>query len=196
MAHLLSYWTWPLRIGQITPVHVFTSGDAAELFLNGKSLGRKAKGRYEYRLRLDNVKYQPGELEVVIYNQGKEWASDVVRTAGSPAKLLVKVDQSTIAADGQGLSFITIKIIDKDDVLVPRAENRIRFSVDGLGEIGATDNGDPTSFESFQFRQCDAFYGLCLAIVGAKPDQTGTIILKAESIGLTAATVTICSQGE
>jgi len=196
MAHILPHWTWPQRIGQITPVHVFTSGDEAELFLNSKSLGRKKKGRHEYRLRWDNVEYQPGELKVVAYKQGKEWAIDVMKTTGAPAKLLAKADRSTIAADGQDLSFVTVKIVDKGDVLVPRANNRVQFSIDGPGEIVATDNGDPTNFESFQSRQRDAFNGLCLAIVRAKPDQTGTIVLKAESAGLAAAPVTIFSQAE
>jgi beta-galactosidase len=194
MAHILPHWTWPQRIGQVTPVHVFTSGDEAELFLNGKSLGKKAKGRYEYRLRWDDVAYQPGELKVVAYKQGKGWATDVMRTAGLPGKLLAKADRSTIAADGQDLSFITVTIADKDDVLVPRAKNRVRFSIDGPGEIVATDNGDPTSFEAFQSRERNAFNGLCLVIVGAKPDQTGTITLKAESEGLEEATVALRSE--
>ena len=191
MAHILPHWTWPERVGQITPVHVFTSGDEAELLLNGKSLGKKAKGQYGYRLRWDDVTYQPGELKVVAYKEGKEWATDVMRTAGPPAKLLAKADRSTIAADGQDLSFITVTIVDKDDVPVPPAKNRVRFSIDGPGEIVATDNGDPTSFESFQSRGRNAFNGLCLVIVRAKPDQTGTITLKAESEGLKEATVAL-----
>src|SRR5208283_5395077 len=87
MAHILPHWTWPERVGQVTPVHVFTSGDEAELFLNGKSLGRKKKGAYEYRLRWDDVVYEPGTLRVVAYNNGKKWATDEVRTAGAPAIL-------------------------------------------------------------------------------------------------------------
>jgi beta-galactosidase len=71
MAHILPYWTWPDRIGQVTPVHVFTSGDEAELFLNGKSLGRKRKSDYEYRLRWDDLVYEPGELKVITYKAGK-----------------------------------------------------------------------------------------------------------------------------
>lgn len=191
VAHILPHWTWPQRIGQVTPVHVFTSGDEAELFLNGKSLGKKTKGKYEYRLRWDDVKYQPGELKVVAYKKGKEWATDVMRTAGPPVKLMAKADRSTITADGQDLSFITVTIVDKDDILVPRAKNRVRFSIDGPGEIVATDNGDPTSFESFQSRERNAFNGLCLVIVRAKPDQTGTITLKAESEGLKDAAVAL-----
>ena len=178
MAHILPHWTWPDRVGQITPVHVFTSGDEAELFLNGKSLGKKTKGQYEYRLRWDDVTYQPGELKVVAYKKGKEWATDVMRTAGPAAKLLAQADRSTIAADGQDLSFVTITIADQDDILVPRSRNRIRFSIDGPGEIVATDNGDPTSFESFQSKERNAFNGLCLAIVRAKPGQTGTITIE------------------
>jgi len=196
MAHLLPHWTWPQRIGQVTPVHVFTSGDEAELFLNGKSLGKKTKGPYAYRLRWDDVTYQPGELKVVAYKEGKEWATDVMRTAGPPARLLAKADRSTIAADGQGLAFITVTIVDKDDVLVPHAKNRVCFSIDGPGEIVATDNGDPTSFESFQSKERDAFNGLCLAIVRARPDQAGTITLKAESGGLVDTTTTMRSQAE
>jgi beta-galactosidase len=191
MAHILPHWTWPDRVGQIMPVHVFTSGDEAELFLNGKSLGKKTKGRYEYRLRWDEVTYQPGELKVVAYKQGREWATDVMRTAGPAAKLLANADRSMIAADGQDLAFVTITIADRDNVLVPRSQHRIRFSIDGPGGIVATDNGDPTSFESFQSNVRNAFNGLCLAIVRAKPGQTGTITLRAQSEGLQEAAVAL-----
>ncbi|MBN1508216.1 MAG: DUF4982 domain-containing protein [Sedimentisphaerales bacterium] len=191
MAHILPHWSWPERVGQVTPVHVFTSGDEAELFLNGESLGKKTKGQYEYRLRWDEVTYEPGELKVVTYKAGKEWATDVMKTAGAAAKLLANADRSTIAADGRDLAFITITIADKDDILAPRSKDRIRFSIDGPGEIVATDNGDPTSFESFQSKERNAFNGLCLAIVRAKPGKTGTITLKAESEGLTEATVAL-----
>ena len=207
MAHILPHWTWPERGGQMTPVHVFTSGDEAELFLNGRSLGKKTKGLYEegpqtqqtafgdpYRLRWDDVAYEPGELKVVAYKKGQPWATDVIRTAGSAAKLLAQADRSTIAADGQDLSFVTITVVDKDDVLVPRSKNRVRLSIDGPGEIVATDNGDPTSLESFQSKDRNAFNGLCLVIVRAKPGQTGAITLKAESEGLQEATVALRSE--
>jgi beta-galactosidase len=194
MAHILPHWTWPDRIGQVTPVHVYTSGDEAELFLNGKSLGRKKKGEYEYRLRWDDVIYQPGQLKVVAYKNGKEWAAEVMRTAGAPARLLTQADRTTIMGDGRDLSFVTITVVDKNGVPVPRSMNRVRFSIAGAGEIVATDNGDPTSFESFQSKERNAFNGLCLAIVRTQPGRTGTITLKAESDGLAAATVTIRGQ--
>ena len=105
MAHLLPHWTWPERVGQITPVHVFTSGDEGELFLNGKALGRKKKGPYEYRLRWDDVVYTPGTLKVVTYKGGKKWATATMKTAGTPTRLKLEPDQRVIQADGTGLVF-------------------------------------------------------------------------------------------
>ncbi len=196
MAHILPHWNWPQRVGEVTPVHVFTSGDEAELFLNGKSLGRKKKGQYEYRLRWDDVTYQPGELKVVAYKEDKEWATDVVRTAGPPARLLAQADRDAMAADGQDLCFVTVSIVDEEGILVPDAKNRVRFSVNGPGEIVATDNGDPTDFTPFPSHQREAFNGLCLAIVRAKSGQTGKITLRAESEGLAGTTATLRSQTE
>ncbi len=194
MAHILPHWTWPDRVGQITPVHVFTSGDEAELFLNGRSLGKKAKGQYEYHLRWDEVTYEPGVLKVVAYKKGREWATDTMRTAGAAAKLTVQADRSTIAADGRDLAFVTVSVADKDDVIVPRSGNRIRFSIDGPGEIVATDNGDPTSFESFQSKERNAFNGLCLVIIRARLGQTGAITLKARSEDLKEAVAVLRSE--
>lgn len=194
MAHLLPHWTWPDRVGQVTPVHVFTSGDEAELFLNGKSLGRKKKGQYEYRLRWDDAVYERGELKVVAYKDGTEWATDTVKTAGPAAGLMVRADRVTIAADGRDLSFITVTIVDGNGVFVPRAGNRIRFSIAGPGEIVATDNGDPTSFESFQSAERNAFNGLCLAIVRAKPGATGVMTVRVVSEGLEGAAIAVRSR--
>lgn len=184
MAHLLPHWTWPERAGQVTPVHVFTSGDEAELFLNGRSLGRKAKGRYEYRLRWDEVVYEPGTLKVVAYKDGKEWATDKVTTAGDPAVLVAHPDRREIRGDGRDLAFVTVRIVDAKGVMAPRADSALTFKVEGPGEIVATDNGDPTSFEPFQRPARKAFNGLCLVIVRAKPGQPGQIKLTASGGGL------------
>ena len=191
MAHILPHWTWPERIGQITPVHVFTSGDEGELFLNGKSLGRKTKGAYEYRLRWDDVVYEPGTFKVVTYKKGKVWATEEVKTADAPATLKLEPDHSTISADGKDLSFVTVTVTDKHGVMAPRADNRIHFEIEGPGEIVATDNGDPTSLESFQSHDRKAFNGLCLAIIRGKPGQPGTIHLTAKTDGLKSETVSI-----
>jgi len=195
MAHILPHWTWPERVGQVTPVHVFTSGDEGELFLNGKSLGRKKKGPYEYRLRWDDVVYAPGTLKVVAYKNGKAWATDKVKTADAPAKLKLEPDRSTIGADGKDLSFVTATVTDKHGDVAPRADNRIHFEIEGPGEIVATDNGDPTSLESFPSPNRKAFNGLCLVIVRGKPGQPGTIHLIAKADGLKSETVSIKTVG-
>jgi beta-galactosidase len=191
MAHILPHWNWPDRTNQVTPVHVYTSGDSAELFLNGKSLGMKTKGPFEYRLHWDDVVYQPGTLKVVAYKNGKKWATDVMKTAGPAAKLTLQADRAQIAADGRDLSYITVTVADKNGLLVPRSKNHIKFEISGPGEIVATDNGDATSFESFQSPEHSAYNGLALVIVRAKAGQTGTITLKAEADGLQSAAISI-----
>lgn len=184
MAHILPHWNWPERKGLVTPVHVYTSGDEAELFLNGKSLGKKKKGQYEYRLRWDDVKYQPGELKVIAYKNGQKWAEDVVKTTGKASVLSMLADRQSIKGDGKDLVFITVRIEDKDKLLVPGSNNPLTFTIEGPGRIIATDNGDATSHESFQSPSKKAYNGMCLVIVAAEKGATGTITVKAASKGL------------
>ncbi len=191
LAHILPHWTWPGREGKFTPVHVFTSGDEAELFVNGKSQGRKKRAEFEYRLRWDLVTYEPGELKVIAYKEGKEWAASAVRTVGPAAKLDLVPDRSEIAADGADLSFITLRVTDQDGNTVPMAKDSVKFSIEGPGEIAATDNGDPTSFVPFPSTERPAFNGLCLAIVRGKPGQKGTITVRAQAPTLQGANVTL-----
>lgn len=192
MAHILPHWTWPGREGQITPVHVYTSGDEAELFLNGKSLGRKRKGEFEYRLRWDDVKYEPGVLKIVAYKDGKKWATDKVETAGPAAQLELAADRAKITADGNDLSYVTVTVADSKGRLVPRSKNHIKFDIEGPGEIVAVDNGDATSFEPFQAKERNAYNGLALVIVRA--NQPGKITLTAHADGLAGATTQIIGQ--
>jgi beta-galactosidase len=194
MAHILPHWTWPDRVGQTTPVHVYTSGDEAELFLNGKSLGRKKKAQFEYRLRWDDVTYESGELKVVAYKGGKQWATDSVKTAGAAAKLLLTPDRSTIANDGKDLSFITLTVADKNAQMVPRSMHLIHFEISGPGEIVATDNGDPTDMTAFPSKDRKAFNGLALAIVRAKHGRKGEIVVVAKSDGLAEARTRIIAK--
>jgi beta-galactosidase len=191
MVHILPHWNWPERVGQVTPVHVYTSGDEAELYLNGKSLGKKKKGQYEYRLRWDDVKYEPGELKAVAYKDGKPWTEAVTKTTGPAAKLALQPDRGELRADGADLSFVTVSVVDKDGLLVPRSKNRIKFEIEGPGEIVAIDNGDATSHESMQSKEYNAFNGLCLVIVRTKAGKSGAIALKAQSDGLESAAVGI-----
>ncbi len=192
MAHLLPHWNWPERLGEITPVHLFTTGDEAELFLNGKSMGKKKKEAFEYRIRWDDVVYEPGELKAVAYKDGKVWAEDVVKTTGSAKSLKASADRSVIATDGKDLAFVTVAVTDKKGLAVPRTGNTLHFSVKGPGEIVATDNGDPTDMESFGSESRKAFNGMALAIVRFTQEGTGKpITVTVQSPGLRKAKVKI-----
>jgi beta-galactosidase len=192
MAHILPHWNWIERIDSITPVHVYTSGDEAELFLNGKSLGRKSKtAGKDFRLVWDNVVYQPGELKVIAYKNGKPWATDVVKTTAAATKLSLAADHKTVKSDGVELAFITIKVQDNNGFTVTRTHPLLKFEISGPGEIVATDNGDATSHESFQSPSKKAFNGMCLVIVAAERGASAPLTVKAESKGLKSASVVV-----
>jgi beta-galactosidase len=190
MAHILPHWNWPERAGQVTPVHVYTSGEEAELFLNGKSLGRKTRGAYEYRLRWDEVVYQPGELKVVTYKNHQRWAQDIVKTTGPAQALALKAERSLLRANANDLAFITVSVVDKKGLLVPRTNNQLKFQISGPGEIIGLDNGDATSFEPFQGTEHSAFNGLCLVTIRST-GQPGEIALEVVSDGLKPARITL-----
>ena len=185
VAHIFPHWNWSERIGLVTPVHVYTSGDEAELFLNGKSLGRKKMTPdKDFRLVWDDVIYTPGTLKVICYKNGKQWSTDEVKTTAEAEKLTLSVDRPVISPDGSDLAFITVKVSDKEGLMVPRSNPSIKFTIEGAGEIVATDNGDATSFVPFQSHERQAFNGMALVIVKAKKGQKGMFTVKAESEGL------------
>jgi beta-galactosidase len=336
MVHILPHWNWPGREGQVTPVYVYTSGDEAELFLNGKSLGKRstspgkgpvnlalhgaasasseeavkgnlagnavngeptamwvasgpdprqwwqvdlgtvrkihqldfsfekeaanmkytvlasrdgatwstlavsdqarifgnrvsftldASARYlkvefntlprgswanlsqfavydtekvpspnPYRLVWDDVVYQPGELKAVAYKDGKKWAEETIKTTGAPAALKLEVDRATISKDGHDLAFVTARVIDEHGMTVPMSRNPITFTLQGPGEIVATDNGDATDLTIFSNPERKAFNGMALAIVRAKSGQSGPMTLTAKSEGLGESKATITSE--
>lgn len=192
MAHILPHWNWPERVDSITPVHVYTSGDEAELFLNGKSLGRKSKvAGQDFRLVWPDVKYQPGELKVVAYKNGKQWATDVVKTTGQASVLNLQADRQKVAANGTDLVFVTVKVQDSNGLTVPRTHPSIRFEVQGPGEIVATDNGDATDFTPFQSHERKAFNGMALVIVKARKGAKGSFVVQAQGDGLKAGQATV-----
>jgi beta-galactosidase len=207
MVHVLPHWNWPGKEGQNIPVMAYSNADEVELFLNGKSLGRKKRfgGTWEmpvgpnisqdrkfatkYRM-VWQVPYQPGTLKAVAYQGGKQVAADEVRTAGAPARIRLAPDRATIQADGDDLSFITVRIEDKDGNLCPMADNLVKFQVTG-GELRAVDNGNAATTESFQADHRKAFSGLALLIVSSKPGEAGRIRVTATSDGLAQATTEV-----
>ncbi len=193
LAHILPHWNWPEREGQVTPVHVYTSGDEAELFLNGVSLGRKKRGPLEYRFRWNEVTYAPGELKVVAYKNGQPWAEDTVHTTGPAAKIALQADRSALRADGLDLAFVTVSLTDKEGRTVPTASHPVAFEVSGAAELVATDNGDATSHVSFQSKQRSAYHGLVLAILRTKRGTPGPIRLQATAEGLESAEIVLQS---
>ena len=191
LVHILPHWNWPQHSGQVTPVHVFTSGDEVELFLNGKSLGRKKKQAFEYRLRWDDVIYEAGTLSAVAYKDGKEWASRIVQTSGPAAQMKITADRNVLSADGKDLCFISIEVQDADGRFVPTADPMIEFSVEGPGAVVATDNGDPTNMTTFSSPSRKAFNGRVLAIVRANKGSSGILTVTAQAAGLQTAKITI-----
>ena len=208
--HILPHWTWPGREGQVTPVFVYTNYPSAELFINGKSQGKRTKDvsvtienskdstslaqlkrQQRYRLMWMDTKYEPGTVKVVAYNEkGEAVAEKEICTAGKPHHIELVADRKLIAADGKDLSFITVKVVDKDGNLCPDTQHSIRYSVKGAGFYRAGANGDPISLELFHHPQMKVFNGMMTAIVqnNGKP---GEITLTASGKGLRSAKMVI-----
>lgn len=191
--HLLPHWNWNKE--QKVSVHCYTSFDRAELFLNGKSLGVREKDPSKlystYRLVWDNITYEPGELKVVALDKNNNPLKETfIRTAGKPAKIVLKTDRSEIQSDSKELAFVTVSIVDKNGTLCPRANNLVNFSVEGEGALKAVGNGDPTSLESFVKPFRKAFNGKCMAIIQSS-NSSGEIVLHAKSDGLESQQISI-----
>ena len=195
MVHILPHWNWPERLGQVTPVYVYTSGDEAELFLNGQSLGRKKKAKYEYRLIWDKVAYAPGELRAVAYKNGRAWAGATVKTTGKATEVRLLADRPAIRGDGFDLCYVATDIVDHSGLTVPTADNRVKYEVvSGPAEILATSNGDPTDMEAFPSPERKAYHGRALAIIRGKAGQKGDVHLRASCDGFSPAEIVIKTQ--
>jgi beta-galactosidase len=170
------------------PVYVFTSGDEGELFLNGKSLGRQRKqpGVWDraYRLRWDDVRYEPGILEVVVYKDGREWARDMVKTTGAPARLVLEAESRTVVSDGEDVCYVNVSVRDAEGLVVPNAKLPVSFALEAPGEIVATDNGDETDFSDSRSPGRRTFNGWAQAIVRPAKGASGVILVKARSAGI------------
>jgi beta-galactosidase len=187
--HLFPHWTWPGKEGQDIDVWCYSNCRQVELFLNGRSLGRKTMPQYSH---LEwNVKYKPGTLSAKGYDaDGSVIAESRVETAGTPAAIALEPDRTSLAANGRDISLITVKILDAQGRTVPAASNLITFNVTGGGHLLGLGNGDPACHEPDKGNQRSAFNGLCLAIVQSKR-APGAITIQAYSPGLKSATALI-----
>jgi len=184
--HIFPHWNW--QPGKMIDVWAYYNhADEVELFLNGKSLGVKKKAGDDLHI-MWRVKYEPGTLKAVSRKDGKVVLTREIHTAGKPAKIELVADRKNIKADGKDLSFITVKILDKDGNLVPDADNLVNFKINGEAFIASVDNGDENSHDSFKVNYRKAFNGLALAIVQAK-EKAGSVTFTATSKGLPTATL-------
>lgn len=181
VVHLLPHWTWPEKVGKNITVRAITNCEEIELILNGKSIGKKPNTEGYY---VDfEVEYTPGELKAKGYNNGIEVSSDVKYTAGEPVSIVLTPDRTTIKADGEDVTIVTVAIVDKNGVVVPDANNKVEFKISAEGSLIGTGNGNPMDHDSDKTNFRNAFNGYCIAIVQATK-LNGTISIEASSGGL------------
>jgi beta-galactosidase len=194
--HILPHWNWGNRIGQNVPVFVYTNGNAAELFLNGKSLGKKWKNPKStnsierFRLMWNDVVYSPGELKVIVYKEGVRIGEKTLKTAQKQYQIRLSPDRNSIKADGNDLSFVLIEALDKEGNFCPMADMKVTIQVSGNGKIIALGNGNPQSFEPFHTETVQLFYGKAMLIVG-KSTKSGSMQIQANAEGLINGKVSV-----
>jgi len=189
--HLLPHWNWEGKQGQEIAVWAYCNQDSVELFLNGTSLGSQAvkkNSHLEWK-----VPYAPGVLEARASKGGKVVLTDKRETAGPAAKIVAVADRPKIAADGQDLAVINVSIVDAQGRPVPTAGNKVKFSVNGPGNVIGVGNGDPSCHEPDKASERSAFNGLCMAIVQSRRGEAGAISVTVAADGLEAATVEVIS---
>jgi beta-galactosidase len=186
VVHILPHWNHAGFENVKIPVFVYTNCESVELFLNGESLGRKKMSEAQ-NLRLSwDVVYKPGTLLAIAENNGYEVCREEIKTAGKPAKIELTPDRNVINADGMDLSYVTIRMLDKDGNFCPDAHNKIILDLKGEGEIAATGNGNPVNHAFFNSKEINAFNGMCLAIIKSG-NKNAKLVLTAKSDGLKEA---------
>lgn len=188
MVHVLPHWTWPGKEGVTIPVIAYTNAEEVELFLNEKSLGRLPM-TIDYQIRWD-VPYTPGTLRAVAYSDGRAVAETVHHTAEAAAALRLQVDQQTVVAGSRAVMHLEVDVVDAAGHFVPKADNRVRFVLDGPVELLGVENGDPVDHDPHQVPERRAFMGKCLAVVRLT-EGSGPIRIRVEAEGLEAASAEV-----
>jgi beta-galactosidase len=182
--HISPHWNWPDKVGQPIDVWVNSNADDVELFLNGKSLGKKTMPRNEHLQW--SVVYEPGTLEAIAYKKGKRLTSKV-ETTGPAVEVVLKPYKTTLLADGQDVAVMNITAVDKEGREVPTANQLIKFSLKGDAKIIGVGNGDPSSHEADKCAdgawQRSLFNGKCQVLVQAGK-TVGGIQFEASAEGL------------
>ena len=181
MLYIFPHWNW--EAGNTVDVWAYyNNADEVELYLNGKSLGKKQKMGDDLHV-FWRVKYEPGIIEAVSRRAGMDVLTREIKTAGEPVSIRLTADRSKIAADGKDLSFVTAELVDKDGIAHPLADKLVKFSIEGNGFIAGTDNGSQYDPNSLKKPERHLFFGKCLAIVQSN-SKAGKIILRAQVDGL------------
>jgi beta-galactosidase len=176
-------WNWEGYEKKLMDVTIYSSCPSVELFLNGKSLGKKVAGRETKYQAVWQVPYNAGALKAIGYEKGKQVATSELITAGKVSQIRLTADRTKISSNGQDLSYITAELTDDKGTRNPKAENEVTFEIQGPGTIAGTGNANPISTESFQGPSRKAWHGRCMVIIKGDTIQ-GKIILKASSPGL------------
>jgi beta-galactosidase len=190
---VIADWNWKGEEDSVFEVNVYSSCDEVELFLNGKSLGKKPTNRTTKFMAVYHVPYQPGELKAVGYSNGQQVNTSVLQTADEPATIKLTADRNTISANNEDLSYVTVELPDANGVRNPKAENLIYFTIQGEGTIAGVGNANPISLESYQLPQRKAWQGRCMVVIKST-HTAGKIILTASGDGLQPATIEIASK--
>ena len=191
--HLFPHWNW--NVGDKIDMWVYyNTADEVELFLNGKSLGKRTKTSDRLHAIWENVEFEAGEITAIGYKNGKEILRHSRKTAGKAEKIVLTADRKVLKADGYDLAYVTVECADAKGNLVPTAMNQLYFEVDGVGELVGVDNGNAAGGESLKGNKMKLFNGKAIAIVRTKRNESGKITLKVTSDDMESATVKLSSR--
>jgi len=188
---VVNSWSWPGFEGKPVEIEVYSGGDEVELFLNGKSLGKKPAGNDNRYLARFETTYEPGHLQAVTYLSGVEVSRSELTTAGAPTSIRLTPDRTQISVGGEDISFVTVELLDKDGNLAHHADSSLYFTVSGAGVLQAVGNGNPVSEEMYVGATRRVHYGRAMAVVKSG-DEAGQITLNVSAEGIPAAQATIC----